>query len=315
MSAALSDASSASGDYTVSSTADSQTDANTGNGEQQMTQTSAGTFTTEIDTQNDNSNEVEKWENTMEQEAATQDQQNEMDKEDEYGINNEVLNEACGQMDWSQFDTQPNTQTRTNKRNEWIKVHKKRSTVIHNSEETDTRVTDSVRAIMRQRGDKAVEAATNKDTPVQVEFKVKNTTKSFNLREALGKLLTTMLSVDASIKIQNNEGSTEWNDPNELPVGSAMEDHFIIRQDTPMYETPKVTIYFTVKSTLTVNAIKYDPQVITYLKTYNIFLRPDRFQSSKVRSPGYFVNIAPRLVWKQDFNEELKTAMRSTKFD
>ena len=168
---------------------------------------------------------------------------------------------------------------------------------------------------MKKRGERAVEANTDKDTPVQVEFKVTKTAKSFNLRDALGKLLTTMIEVDASVKIQSKGGDEVWNDPNELPVGESMQDHFKVRQDTPPYEAPRITIYFTVKSTWKVNDIKYDPHMITYLKNFNIFMRPDRYSTSKVRSPGYFVKIAPRLVWKQDVVQELKDKVGKTNFD
>ena len=88
---------------------------------------------------------------------------------------------------------------------------------------------------MRKRGEKLVEANTDKETAVQVEFKVSNTTKSFNLRDALGKLLTTMIEVYPTVKIQAKDATETWNDPNELPVGEAMKLHFLGRQDSPPY--------------------------------------------------------------------------------
>jgi len=168
---------------------------------------------------------------------------------------------------------------------------------------------------MKKRGERAVEANTDKDTPVHVEFKVTKTTNSFNLREALGKLITIMMEVDTTVKIQSNDGANTWNDPNELPVGDDMKEYFLIRQDAPPYESPKISIYFTVKSTMKVNDIKYDEHVITYVKNFNIFMRADRYETSKVRSPGYFVKIASRLVWKQNFVKELQAQVATTKFD
>ena len=186
---------------------------------------------------------------------------------------------------------------------------------LYSTEKHDTRVQTTAQDIMKRRGEMAVEAATSRDTPIQVEFKITKATKNFNLREALGKLLTVMIEVDKTVKIQDNEGKEQWNDSNELPIGEAMKRHFIIRQDSPPYEAPKITVYFTLKSTQTANDIKYHPHVITHLKQFNIFMRPDRYQTSKARSPGYFVGIAPRLVWKNTFIQELKDSVQLTTFD
>ena len=191
----------------------------------------------------------------------------------------------------------------------------KNQMMIDNTEEQDTRINQTDRDRMNFRGQQAVEADTDKDTPVQVEFKVNATTKKFNLREALGKLLLLMIHEDKTVKIKASETEEVWNDPNELPVGEAMKEHFKVRQDSNPYESPKVTIYFTVKSKATVNYIKYSPAVINYLKSNQIFLRVDRYQTSKTRSPGYFVNLAPRLLWKPHFIEDIKKQAQRTKFD
>lgn len=76
-----------------------------------------------------------------------------------------------------------------------------------------------------------------------------------------------------------------------------------------------MTVFFNIKSSKTVNDIKYQPSVINYLKNLNIFLRPDRYDNSRIRSPGYFVHVPPRLLWKQTFLEELKRGVSKTKFD
>ena len=198
----------------------------------------------------------------------------------------------------------------------WTTVTRKRnSTVIYATESMDTRIQDTPREVMKRRGDVAIEPSTNKDTPVSVEFKIPPTTASFNLRDAIGNLLTVMLKGDASVKFGNNEGTDAWNDPNELPVGEALTKQMHARHDTPPYETPKVTVFFNIKSSKTVNDIKYQPTVINYLKNLNIFLRPDRYDNSRIRSPGYFVRVPPRLLWKQTFLEELKRGVDKTKFD
>ena len=279
--------------------------------------------TDKLHTQDFNDEKVSEWSRSQEEDMAScpTPPESDDDSEDDRGAADPALDNVSSPMDWAQMDqndAKPNTTATSNTGDKpmWTTVHnKKRQTVIYNAEETDTRIKDSVKTIMRHRGDRAVEKVTDKDTPVQVEFKVSTTTKSFNLREALGKLLTTMLAADPSVTIQDKDGSNTWNDPNELPVGNSMNDHFVIRQDSPPYEKPKITIYFTIKSTLTVNDIKYSPHVLDHLKTYNIFLRPDRFHTAKVRSPGYFVDIAPRLIWKQDFTAELKKGIALTTFD
>jgi len=252
-----------------------------------------------------NEAEVEAWELARETETDTQ----ATDTTEDYGENDASLNEACGKMDWTNLGAPANNTG-------WKKVHnKKREATIYNAEENDTRVQETTRDVLKKRGEHAVEANTDKDTPVHVEFKVTKTTKSFNLREALGKLLTIMMEVDTTVKIQSNDGANTWNDPNELPVGDDMKEYFLIRQDAPPYGSPKISIYFTVKSTMKVNDIKYDEHVITYLKNFNIFMRADRYETSKVRSPGYFVKIAPRLVWEKNFVKELQTQVATTKFD
>ena len=198
----------------------------------------------------------------------------------------------------------------------WTTVQKKRqNTMIYATETEDERVQETPKEVMKRRGDAVVEASTDKETPVSVEFKIPKTTTKFNLREAVGKLLTMMLKVDQSVKFGASGGEEVWNDPHDLPVGDALTTQLRVRQDSPPYETPKVTMYLTIRSTKTVNDIKYQPLVIAYLKASNIFLRPDRYNSSKTRSPGYFFQVSPRLLWKQTFIEDIKKGVHETKFD
>ena len=232
------------------------------------------------------------------------------------------------EMEWNSEDTvvHRNTEVSTSdampmaisveKATGWTQVNrKKRVPNVYAAEETDNRVPESVQTIMRRRGETEVEKATDKDNPVQIEFKLPHASKRFNLRVALGKLMQVMQEVDKTVKVQSQDGTNSWNTAEELPVGEEMMENFVIRHDSPPYEAPKVMLHCTFKSTWTINDIKYDSRVFMHLKNNNIYVRPDRFRSEKVRSPGYFVNVAPRLIWKDCFVSELRRAVAGTSFD
>ena len=117
--------------------------------------------------------EVETWENAMESEIETTESTgNNATTNDDFGANDMELNEACKAMDWNQYDNTTGKKNTKGHANEgkaagWTKVTGKReNATIYNTESKDTRVDETATEIMKRRGEMAVEAATNRDTPI-----------------------------------------------------------------------------------------------------------------------------------------------------
>ena len=201
--------------------------------------------------------------------------------------------------------------------NPWITpVKKKRSHVdVTTNEEADTRVKVSVHDTIKQRGDELTEETTTKTTPVKVEFKLNNVTTRFNARTALGKLLEQMRLVDRHTIMKSVKDDEEWTTAEELPVGADLGDHVVIRHENNPLQRNSITIYTTIKSAKTISEIKFNQTMYHYLSTNKIYLRPDRYKTEKTRSPGFFIKLHPRLIYKDTYKNKINHAVKNLTLD
>ena len=157
--------------------------------------TASKTGATHVTTKKSNHDKVEEWENAMETDDAMTTETNHLTPDEtttQTRESNKDENEimSTGLVNFVNKSRKTLNQVRSNKltrMQEWTQVKGKRHhTAVYNTESKDTRVNTTAKDIMKQRGEVAVETTTTRDTPVQVEFKVSNATKSFNLRDAMG---------------------------------------------------------------------------------------------------------------------------------
>ena len=183
---------------------------------------------------------------------------------------------------------------------QWITpVKKKRSHVdVATSEETDSRIKESVQETMRKRGEGLTDAMATKVTPVKIEFRIASAATKFNVRTALGRLMEQMKAVDRTAIFQSITDGTQWNTADDLPIGGTLKEHIVLRHENAPTQGNHISVYINVKSSKTIGEIKFHNDMYHYLSSQKIFLRPDRYKTEKTRSPDFFIKIHPRLVYK-----------------
>ena len=200
---------------------------------------------------------------------------------------------------------------------EWITPGKKKRPHVDvcAAEESDSRVKESVHEIIKKRGEILTEETSSKLTSVKVEFKIKNNTTQFNVRTALGKLLEQMKMADKEVILQSNNSASQWNNAEELPTGDDLMQHITVRHENSPVHNNSVTVYVRVQSAKTIGEIKFHHSMYHYLSANKIFLRPDRYKTEKTRSPGFFIKLHPRLIYKDTFKAKLVEAISNLKVD
>ena len=201
--------------------------------------------------------------------------------------------------------------------NPWItKVRKKRLHVdVENNEESDPRVKESTHEAIKKRGEGLTEEASSKLTPVKVEFKLTKTATQFNARTALGKLLEQIKQVDRHAIIQSTKDDTQWNTAEDLPVGDVLSDHIVIRHENVPTQGNIVSVYTKIRSSKTIGEIKFNQEMYHYLSINKIYIRPDRYKTERTRSPGFFIKLHPRLIYKDNFKNKLDKALATLELD
>eukprot|EP00957_Ditylum_brightwellii_P150593 11466976-Ditylum_brightwellii.AAC.1 len=94
----------------------------------------------------------------------------------------------------------------------------------------------------------------------------------------------------------------EWNDFTELPIESEFEQQFNLRHDIYTH-SKKITLYVRLDTKLKFNKLKHKAEVYLYLTQKNIFLKPDKFSTKKIVSPGCLIEIHPILAKKDQENK------------
>eukprot|EP00957_Ditylum_brightwellii_P095542 7277307-Ditylum_brightwellii.AAC.1 len=65
-----------------------------------------------------------------------------------------------------------------------------------------------------------------------------------------------------------------------------------------MRSAPKVALYCTIESAVKLGDIKFIEQVLAFLYTYKIFMDYNHFETEEKGSPGYLMEINPKLTNK-----------------
>ena len=160
---------------------------------------------------------------------------------------------------------------------------------------------------MEIRGEQMTEVKETLLTPLKVEFNINHTTGEFNIILAVKNLFTLMAEIDSSMRVNNNEHTVQlWEVNGHLCEEDDFVPFFKMREQTFRNGNKKVTVYFTVESTYTINNIKFRDPVKSFLLNNNIWVRPDFYSTKTVSSPGFFTMIHPRITNKQKYGELLR---------
>ena len=200
--------------------------------------------------------------------------------------------------------------------NPWNIVSKKRTHVDVTSDETqDPRVKETDHDAIKKRGETLTEHTTDKVTPIRVEFRLNNSTTQFNVRNALGNLLVKMQEGDKTVVLQSLQDTSQWASAEEMPIDEALTPHIVTRNESAPTQGNTITVYTKIRSSKTVSEIKFHQSTYHYLSTSKIFLRADRYQTEKTRSPGFFIKVHPRLIWKDSFKQSIQKALATMEAD
>ena len=211
-------------------------------------------------------------------------------------------------MDHLRSDSNPNP---------WITPSPKKRTHVEvcTAETADPRVKESAQETIKKRGETLTEETTSKVTSIKIDFRLTNSTTKFNVRSALGALLEQMKLADRHVVMESNSDSTQWNTAEDLPIGDELMKHITVRQDNSPVRSNSMSAYINVHSAKTINEIKFHQEMYHFLSSKKIFMRPDRYKTEKTRSPGFFIKLHPRLIYKDTFKEELSTAINNLNLD
>ena len=214
---------------------------------------------------------------------------------------------TAAKSDAATVHTQADNVTPRNE-NDWIKVLgtvKRKQSAITASAIDDTNY--SIKTRIQERGEAAIDAVKCLITQVKIEFSTK-TKKAMNLREEFLVIFQKMKQVDPSCAILTD--SAVWTESKEIPVNEKFLDIFKVKQTVTARRNPIVTMFFTVESKQTVNAIKYHPIVWTHISQNQIYMYPDNFQTETTACPGFLINLHHKLIWKDTLLAQMRTALQ-----
>ena len=169
-----------------------------------------------------------------------------------------------------------------------------------------------VKAILRNRGDKMIDASETLTTPVKIEFLLTDG-KTFNLRSEFIQLFQIMQKVDPTLAIHTLESA--WFTEADLPVDDKFMKAFQVEQKNPRRSTQAAIMFVNFSSKATINSIKYSPTVWSKLNAAQIFMYPDKFDRQQTACPGYLINIHPNLVWKERLITEITQLLEKVQIE
>jgi hypothetical protein len=108
-----------------------------------------------------------------------------------------------------------------------------------------------------------------------------------------------MRKLENSVTIKSSQGDDTWTDPDKIPSGNDFTKQFSVRTETTKRGTAKIVVYCTLSSKQWLNNIKWNPQMMSFLKTKSIFINFDRFETKETASPGFFIELHPELTNKK----------------
>ena len=173
---------------------------------------------------------------------------------------------------------------------------------------------DEQKAMIKDRGEAMVEKTTTLETLVKIEFNLAASTTQFSVRHSALAVFKLMKDIDPTLTLRSvQDNITQWDDINKLPSDAAFGTHFNVREDASRSGSKKIVVHTKIISKIRLNEIKYNEKIISYLKNNNIYMKADRFEMRKLASPGFFIDLHPRLTNLPEFQRDLTHRMQTTR--
>ncbi len=176
--------------------------------------------------------------------------------------------------------------------------------------------TVSVGNVLKTRGFHMMEQKKKLVTPVKVEFNSLPDRTDFNVLEQTQTLFDLLCDEDTQLRILDvNKQVVLFERGISLPEGEDFATLMKTRNQTFRKGNSKVTIFFVVESTLSIQKLKYMDPIKTFIFDNNIWVKPDFFDTKIESSPGYFTLLHPKITNKMDYKEILMHAIHKITID
>ena len=195
----------------------------------------------------------------------------------------------------------------------WIQVgnvSKRKQSAITANAIDDTNY--QVKQRIHTRGEEAIEEAQCLITPVKMELSTRNK-RNVNLREEFLALFKKMQHVDPNFAVVTD--NAVWTEASDIPVNDAFLRAFKVNLNKPNTRKDIITMYFSCESKRTINTIKYEPSVWSYIHDRNIYLYIDQFQTEQTACPGFLINIHHKLIWKETLLSQMSEALNQVRIE
>eukprot|EP00957_Ditylum_brightwellii_P002245 172466-Ditylum_brightwellii.AAC.1 len=115
--------------------------------------------------------------------------------------------------------------------------------------------------------------------------------------------------------ITESLGDASWSVAEELPSGRTFDKVFYLKKTEATRSVPKVVLYCTIGSAVKLEDIKFNEQMFAFLHAYKIFIDYDHFETKEKGSPGYLMEIHPKLRNKINLGYALGLDMKDVTFE
>jgi hypothetical protein len=173
---------------------------------------------------------------------------------------------------------------------------------------------EEIRALVKERGEQMIEESTVMETQMKIEFNIGNNVTKFSVRQLAVKVLEKMKAIDPTIALKSvQDKTTVWKDMAKLPSDEAFGTHFNVREETSPRGPRKVVVHCRLISTQKLGDIKFEANLLHYLRENKIWLNIDRFEMRRLASPGFFIDMHPRLTNLKQLHGSLSRVMERTR--
>jgi hypothetical protein len=195
------------------------------------------------------------------------------------------------------------------------KKGEKRKLVIETDDEVnkDTGIQEmtSAKEVMPARGEKMIKRKTVYESKIRMEFNIKEGVDCFNIRSEVLKILNRMHLVDQEVYVK--DGEEKWKDNKAFPSGKQFKTIFRVRREDPIKGNSRMIAYLNIVSSLKLRQFKENYLVMNHLKTEEVWLKITKFERKKISSPGFIMDIHPKLTNIFTLKQEIEYALRDVK--
>ena len=171
---------------------------------------------------------------------------------------------------------------------------------------------EEAQAMMKARGENMIEENGEMETQMKIEFNIGNDVTQYPVRHNAVKVLAKMKSIDPAFAVKSPTDTTIWRDLSKLPTNDEFGKHFNIREDTSPRGPRKIVMHCKMISKKKIGDIKFDANLIHFLRENKIWLVVDKFDMRRLGSPGFFIDMHPRLTNLANLNSKLRLVMKRT---